>query len=54
MGKNMKHALAFARRYPGWNSYDRRNRATVAAITRLARWGLVEMTQYQFRAKRIY
>jgi len=50
MGKNMKHALAFVRKYPGWHSYDRRSRCTVLAIRRLAARGLVEMTGYQFRA----
>jgi len=54
MGKNMKDALTFARKYAGWHSYDRRNRATVAAVRRLAARGLVEMTAHQFRATELH
>ena len=51
MGKNMKHALAFARQYPGWHTWDKHCQATQKAILRLWYLGLVEVNQYhQFRA----
>ena len=51
MGKNMRHTLAFAKKYPGWQCYDKRCRATVDAIRRLVRRGLIELgAGHTFRA----
>lgn len=50
MSKNMRHALAFARKYGGWCTYAS-DRATVDAIKRLERRGLVKTNRFhQFRA----
>jgi hypothetical protein len=49
IGKNMRHALNFARLNAGWYSYAQ-DRATAEAIRRLARAGLIEINNYrQFR-----
>ena len=51
LGSNMKHAIDFARNYPGWHSFDARCRATREAIQRLCVQGLAEVNQCrQFRA----
>ena len=50
VGINMANAYTFASNFPGWHSFDTRCRATVHAIKRLARIGLVEVNKYnQFR-----
>ncbi len=50
IGANMAHALAFARRHPGWHTFAR-DRATREAVMRLERRGMVEVTEhFQFRA----
>ena len=50
MGKNMKHALAFATKYPGWHSWDTRCQSTCNAIHSLAKRGLIETNKYnQFK-----
>ena len=51
LGKNMKHALNFAKTYQGWHTYDKHCRTTVTAIKRLAKSGLVEISSIspQFR-----
>ena len=50
LGKNMKHALSFARKYSGWHSFYVRQRETRMAIYALRKRGLVEVNQYnQFR-----
>ena len=46
LGKNQRHALDFARRFPGWHTYDRRCRSTVSALRRLARRGLVKLSSF--------
>ena len=46
MGKNMKHALDFATRFPGWHSFSG-DRATRESIARLASRGLVSVNQFQ-------
>lgn len=49
MGKNMRHALTFARKVNGWHTYAS-DRPTVDAIKRLERRGLVITNQFhQFR-----
>jgi len=51
LGKNMKHALMFARKYPGWHEYAE-DRATVVAIRKLAELGYVELNEYhQYRVR---
>ncbi len=48
----MRHALAFAKRYPGWHSWDRYCRATKDALGRLERRELIETNNFkQFRFK---
>jgi len=42
LGKNMKHALGFISRCSGWHTFAR-DRATVDAIKRLEKLGLVEV-----------
>lgn len=50
MGKNMRDALAFAKRYPGWHSWDNYCRATKDALYRLEKRGLIETNNFkQFR-----
>ena len=50
IGKNMRHALAFARKYNSWTTYAN-DRATTNAINRLVSYGLVEINTFnQFRA----
>ncbi len=50
MGNNMKAALEFAQRHPGWHGYAVRDRATRQAIAALALRGLVEVNEFdQFR-----
>ena len=50
MGKNMKHAMAFARKYPGWHTFAHEV-PTVRAIQRLAKRGLVAVNAFrQFKA----
>lgn len=52
MGKNMKHALDFATKYPGWYYYDYRNIPTRNAINNLVKLGLVEIApDHSFRLK---
>lgn len=51
LGKNMKHAMEFARAYHGWNSFETRERSTREAIRRLAQHGLVEIVGKQFKIK---
>jgi ribosomal protein S19E (S16A) len=49
LGKNMKHALAFAKSSGVWHGYAN-NRPTREAIQRLESLGLVETNKYnQFR-----
>lgn len=49
LGKNMKHALNFARLNAGWHCYGK-GRATVEAIRRLERAGLIKTNEFrQFR-----
>jgi hypothetical protein len=49
VGKNMRHALDFVRRYPGWHDF-KNDRATVNAIQRLVIRGLVTVSEFhQFR-----
>lgn len=51
LGKNMKHALAFARKYPGWHTFAK-DRATIGAVTRLQTLGLVKINEHhQFSIK---
>ena len=46
----MKHALTFAKRYPGWHTWDTRCRATIGAIRRLEKRGLIETNKHgQFK-----
>jgi hypothetical protein len=47
LGKNQQHALEFAKNYPGWHTYDWRNRATNNAILSLYAKGLVEINGYR-------
>lgn len=50
MGKHVLSMLKFAIKYPGWQGYDRRDRATVRAVRSLVRDGLIEVNEfYQFR-----
>jgi len=50
MGKNMKHALAFATKYLGWHTWDISCQATCNAIRSLAKRSLIETNNYnQFR-----
>ena len=50
MGKNMKHALNFAIKYPGWHTWDKHCRVTKDAIRRLAERALIKTNKYgQFR-----
>lgn len=52
MGKNMRHALAFAKRYPGWHSWDKYCKATKDALCRLELCGLIETNNFkQFKLK---
>jgi len=52
MGKNMKHALNFAKKYPGWHTFAK-DRATVNAVHNLQRKGLIEINSFnQFRASK--
>lgn len=44
LGKNMKHALEFATKYPGWHGYAYQERYTREAIERLAKLGLIEIS----------
>lgn len=54
MGKNMKNALEFAQRHPGWQTYKSRDAATRHAIRSLAKLGLVELAHTgQFSEYRI-
>jgi len=48
IGHNMKHALAFATKYPGWHGYAK-DRATLEAIVRLEKRGIVETKWHCFR-----
>jgi hypothetical protein len=49
LGKNMRHALDFATRYPGWHSFAK-DHPTRAAIKRLAERRLVEVNAFdQYR-----
>jgi hypothetical protein len=47
MGKNMKDALAFVKRYPGWHSWDKYCRATKDALCKLEQHGLIETNNFQ-------
>ncbi len=50
LGKNMRNALAFCTRHYGWVSYSEKHRATVQAISKLEKLGLVETNgHFQFR-----
>lgn len=52
MGKNVLAMLKFAIKHPGWQGYDKRDRATVNAVKILERDGLIEVNQFhQFRLK---
>ena len=42
LGKNMKHALDFIRKYNGWHTFTK-DQPTVEAIAALQRRGLVEV-----------
>lgn len=46
LGKNMKHALSFAKKVNGWVTYGK-DRATVDAIERLFRLGLIRKNRYR-------
>ena len=49
IGKNMKAALEFAKRFSGWHTYAR-DRATTNAIEKLKVLGMITTNQYrQFR-----
>lgn len=55
LGKNMKDALKRVTNHHGWVTYDKRCRATVAAIVRLEKLGLVDVCEWpQFRASLAY
>ena len=47
IGKNMKHALNFAQKYPGWHEYSRWHKPTILAIERLQRLGLIKVNQFR-------
>ena len=49
LGKNMRHALAFAKMYGGWATF-KKDRATKDAIKRLEALGMVEISGDQFKA----
>jgi xylose isomerase len=50
LGKNMKHALNFARTYPGWHTFAK-DRATLGALRRLESRRMIETNEFrQFRA----
>ena len=50
LGKNMKHALNFAKRYPKWHSYAEYCRPTIDALNKLEKLGLIEINSFrQFR-----
>lgn len=49
LGKNMEHALNFARKYSGWHTYAN-DATTKSAIQRLEKQGMVEVNEFnQFR-----
>ena len=49
IGKNMKHALNFAKKYIGWNSYSN-DKATKKAIHKLYELKVIDINQYnQFK-----
>lgn len=51
IGKNMKHALDFARRFVGWHTYAK-DRATIDAINKLRELGVITTNQFhQFKRK---
>lgn len=52
IGKNMRHALDFATKHPGWHDYNKKDRATVNAINSLEKLDLVQINFFrQFRVK---
>ena len=44
--KHMLNALAFYATYPGWHSFDTKDRATVLAVRSLERQGFLEVNNY--------
>jgi hypothetical protein len=50
----MKHvlpALAFYAKYPGWQSYNHRDRATVRAVNSLTKRGFLELSKETKQAR---
>lgn len=50
IGKNMRAALVFAKKYPGWQTFNN-DRATKKAILKLNELGLIQLNEFnQFKA----
>ena len=50
IGKNQCNLLSFAEKYRGWHTF-KKDRTTIAAISRLQQKGYIEVIQDQFRLK---
>jgi len=50
LGCNMFNVYTFALSYPGWHTWDKRDRGTRDAVKRLAKRGLIKTNEFgQFK-----
>lgn len=46
MGKNQKHLMTFLADWPGWHTYNKKDKATARAVASLHKRGLIQVNQF--------